>query len=356
MERQFLDLGLQRRAGDPRRGRDRHPGVRADPDHAGHRLHPDRHAGRPVRARRARRRASVAALCDDFATPQRDRAVRRARHRPAAVLDRARAVVPALVVDAADGVRRRRRRAGRLRGDHRRRPACHRARRIPGSIGARPRAGAVLDRDRAAAGRHRRARSAAPRSACCCSRIWRWSRSCSRSARWRPAPTAGVGPLLGTLLLGGAVALGMLFGGRLLLPILFAQAARTKNPEAVPGGLPAGRDRRQPGHLGDRLFGGPRRADRRHRHRRDRISRRGRGRSPRRSAGSALGIFLITVGMSVDLRPAARQLAELSWSRSSRCCAVKAAGHRRAAAAQRQPHRRRRRNRRADGLARRKPR
>ena len=46
-----------------------------------------------------------------------------------------------------------------------------------------------------------------------------------------PSATAGVGPLLGTLLLGGAVALGLLFGGRLLLPILFAQAARTKNPE-----------------------------------------------------------------------------------------------------------------------------
>ena len=46
-----------------------------------------------------------------------------------------------------------------------------------------------------------------------------------------PTSTAGVGPLVGTLLLGGAVALGLLFGGRLLLPTLFAQAARTKNPE-----------------------------------------------------------------------------------------------------------------------------
>jgi CPA2 family monovalent cation:H+ antiporter-2 len=46
-----------------------------------------------------------------------------------------------------------------------------------------------------------------------------------------PTATAGVGPLFGTLLLGGAVAVGLLFGGRLLLPILFAQAARTKNPE-----------------------------------------------------------------------------------------------------------------------------
>ena len=46
-----------------------------------------------------------------------------------------------------------------------------------------------------------------------------------------PTATAGVGPLVGTLLLGGAAALGLLFGGRLLLPALFAQAARTKNPE-----------------------------------------------------------------------------------------------------------------------------
>ena len=46
-----------------------------------------------------------------------------------------------------------------------------------------------------------------------------------------PTASAGVGPLVGTLLLGGAVALGLLFGGRLLLPLLFGQAARTKNPE-----------------------------------------------------------------------------------------------------------------------------
>lgn len=46
-----------------------------------------------------------------------------------------------------------------------------------------------------------------------------------------PTARAGVGPLIGTLLLGGAVAVGLLFGGRLLLPLLFGQAARTKNPE-----------------------------------------------------------------------------------------------------------------------------
>jgi CPA2 family monovalent cation:H+ antiporter-2 len=41
----------------------------------------------------------------------------------------------------------------------------------------------------------------------------------------------GVGSLLGTLMIGGVTAVAMLFIGRLLLPRLFAQAARTKNPE-----------------------------------------------------------------------------------------------------------------------------
>lgn len=41
----------------------------------------------------------------------------------------------------------------------------------------------------------------------------------------------GVGSLVTTMLIGGAAAVGMLIGGRLLLPRLFAQAARTKSPE-----------------------------------------------------------------------------------------------------------------------------
>src|SRR4051812_47490099 len=40
-----------------------------------------------------------------------------------------------------------------------------------------------------------------------------------------------VGSLLGTLAIGGITTIAMLFLGRLLLPHLFAQAARTKNPE-----------------------------------------------------------------------------------------------------------------------------
>jgi monovalent cation:H+ antiporter-2, CPA2 family len=116
-----------------------------------------------------------------------------------------------------------------------------------------------------------------------------------------PTATAGVGPLLGTLVLGGAVALGMLFGGRLLLPSLFAQAARTKNPEvflaacllvvivaslvtsaigfsAVLGALIAGIVIAETEYRGEvEVITAPFR-------------------------GLGLGIFLITVGMSVDLR------------------------------------------------------
>jgi CPA2 family monovalent cation:H+ antiporter-2 len=115
-----------------------------------------------------------------------------------------------------------------------------------------------------------------------------------------PNAAAGVGPLLGTLLLGGAVAVGLLFGGRLLLPSLFAQAARTKNPEvflaacllvvivaslvtsaigfsAVLGALIAGIVIAETEYRGEV----------------DAIT------APFRGLG--LGIFLITIGMSVDL-------------------------------------------------------
>jgi CPA2 family monovalent cation:H+ antiporter-2 len=116
-----------------------------------------------------------------------------------------------------------------------------------------------------------------------------------------PTATAGVGPLLGTMVLGAAVAIGMLFGGRLLLPSLFAQAARTKNPEvflaacllvvivaslvtsaigfsAVLGALIAGIVIAETEYRGEvEVITAPFR-------------------------GLGLGIFLITVGMSVDLR------------------------------------------------------
>jgi K+:H+ antiporter len=116
-----------------------------------------------------------------------------------------------------------------------------------------------------------------------------------------PTATAGVGPLVGTLLLGGAVALGLLFGGRLLLPVLFAEAARTKSPEvflaacllvvivaslvtsaigfsAVLGALIAGIVIAETEYRGEvEVITAPLR-------------------------GLGLGIFLITVGMSVDLK------------------------------------------------------
>ena len=118
------------------------------------------------------------------------------------------------------------------------------------------------------------------------------------------APVAGgtaVGSLLGTLAVGGVTAVAMLFLGRLLLPRLFAQAARTKSPElflsacllvvivaslvtsaigfsAVLGALIAGMVIAETEYRGEV----------------DVIT------APFRGLG--LGIFLITVGMSVDFR------------------------------------------------------
>ncbi|HEX6071637.1 MAG TPA: cation:proton antiporter [Sphingomicrobium sp.] len=111
----------------------------------------------------------------------------------------------------------------------------------------------------------------------------------------------GVGSLLGTILIGGFTAVAMLFLGRLLLPRLFAQAARTKNPElflsacllvvivaslvtsaigfsAVLGALIAGIVIAETEYRGEvEVITAPFR-------------------------GLGLGIFLITVGMSVDVR------------------------------------------------------
>ena len=115
------------------------------------------------------------------------------------------------------------------------------------------------------------------------------------------AVASGVAPLFGTLLLGGVTAVAMLFLGRLLLPRLFAQAARTKSPElflsvcllvvivaslvtsaigfsAVLGALIAGIVIAETEYRGEvEVITAPFR-------------------------GLGLGIFLITVGMSVDLR------------------------------------------------------
>jgi CPA2 family monovalent cation:H+ antiporter-2 len=117
------------------------------------------------------------------------------------------------------------------------------------------------------------------------------------------APRAGgqVGSLLTTIGIGGATAVAMLFLGRLLLPLLFGQAARAKNPElflsacllvvivaslvtsaigfsAVLGALIAGIVIAETEYRGEvEVITAPFR-------------------------GLGLGIFLITVGMSVDFR------------------------------------------------------
>ena len=117
------------------------------------------------------------------------------------------------------------------------------------------------------------------------------------------APAAGgtVGSLMGTMLIGGLTALAMLVLGRLLVPPLFAQAARTKSPElflsacllvvivaslvtsavgfsAVLGALIAGMVIAETEYRGEvEVITAPFR-------------------------GLGLGIFLITVGMSVDIR------------------------------------------------------
>jgi CPA2 family monovalent cation:H+ antiporter-2 len=123
------------------------------------------------------------------------------------------------------------------------------------------------------------------------------------------APAAAgteVGSLLTTMLLGGAVAVVLLLGGRLVLPRLFAQAARTKNPElflaaclivvivaslatsavgfsAILGALIAGIVIAETEYRGEvEVITAPIR-------------------------GLGLGIFLITVGMSVDLALVAEQ-------------------------------------------------
>jgi len=113
----------------------------------------------------------------------------------------------------------------------------------------------------------------------------------------------GVGPLIQTLLVGGAVAVAMLFAGRLLLPQLFAQAARTKSPEMFLAAcllvvIVASLLTRSVGFspiLGA-LIAGIVIAETEYRGEVEVIT------APFRVLG--LGIFLITVGMSVDLHAA----------------------------------------------------
>jgi CPA2 family monovalent cation:H+ antiporter-2 len=113
--------------------------------------------------------------------------------------------------------------------------------------------------------------------------------------------SAGIGSLLFTLLLGAIAAAGLLIGGRILLPRLFAQAARTKSPElflaacllvVIVSGLITSAIGFSP-VLGA-LIAGIVIAETEYRGEVEVMT------APIRGLG--LGIFLITVGMSVDLR------------------------------------------------------
>lgn len=124
------------------------------------------------------------------------------------------------------------------------------------------------------------------------------------------AADTGVGPLLVTLLVGTAVAAAMLVAGRLLLPMLFAQAARTKNPEmflaacllvVIVASLVTSSIGFSP-VLGA-LIAGIVIAETEYRGEVEVIT------APFRGLG--LGIFLITVGMSVNFRLVAPNWQEL---------------------------------------------
>ena len=115
------------------------------------------------------------------------------------------------------------------------------------------------------------------------------------------AANAGVGSLLFTLLVGGIAAVALLVGGRLLLPRLFAQAARTKSPElflatcllvVIASSLVTSAVGFSP--VFGALIAGIVIAETEYRAEVDVVT------APIRGLG--LGIFLITVGMSLNVR------------------------------------------------------
>ena len=125
------------------------------------------------------------------------------------------------------------------------------------------------------------------------------------------AAAGGFGGLVDTLLLGGVVIVAMLVLGRLLLPRLFAQAARTKSPElflaasllvVIVASLATTAAGLSP--LMGALLAGILIAETDYHSEVEVIT------APFR--GLALGIFLITVGMSVDLRIVAANWAEIA--------------------------------------------
>ncbi len=120
------------------------------------------------------------------------------------------------------------------------------------------------------------------------------------------AADVGVGSLLQTMLVGGVVAVAMLFAGRLVLPQLFAQAARTKSPEmflaacllvVIVASLITSSIGFSP--ILGALIAGIVIAETEYRGEVEVIT------APFRGLG--LGIFLITVGMTLDFRMIAEQ-------------------------------------------------
>jgi CPA2 family monovalent cation:H+ antiporter-2 len=115
------------------------------------------------------------------------------------------------------------------------------------------------------------------------------------------AADAGVESLFMTLLLGAIAAIGLLIGGRLLLPSLFAQAARTKSPElflsvcllaVIVASMITSAVGFSP--IFGALIAGIVIAETEYRGEVEIVT------APLRGLG--LGIFLITVGMSIDIR------------------------------------------------------
>ncbi|MBA2772191.1 MAG: cation:proton antiporter [Sphingomonas sp.] len=127
------------------------------------------------------------------------------------------------------------------------------------------------------------------------------------------APYAGndISGLATTMLIGGLVAVGMLFAGRLLLPYLFAQAARTKSPElflsacllvVIVASLVTSAIGFSP--ILGALIAGIVIAETEYRNEVEVVT------APFRGLG--LGVFLITVGMSVDLRQVAANWQDIA--------------------------------------------
>ncbi|MDE8651585.1 cation:proton antiporter [Novosphingobium album (ex Liu et al. 2023)] len=125
-----------------------------------------------------------------------------------------------------------------------------------------------------------------------------------------PNAAGGVGDLLNTLLLGAGVILGLLVVGRFGLPRLFAQAARTKSPElflaasllvVIVASLATAAVGLSP--IVGALIAGLLIAETEYHSEVEQIT------EPFK--GLALGVFLITIGMSIDLRVVAQNIVPI---------------------------------------------